>query len=141
MPGDRGLAVARYRVRVSLPPSATGVVFGTELVLDLYDCDPETIRSRERLTTYVRQMCDLLQMKPYGEPFAERFGLNQAKTAGYTVVQLIETSSITGHFSEQRNAAYLNIFSCKEFSVPDALAFSKDWFAAGGVSHRVLVRR
>ncbi|MGH3727270.1 MAG: S-adenosylmethionine decarboxylase family protein [Micromonosporaceae bacterium] len=133
--------VVTYQRDTSERHVASGAGFGVELVLDLYGCDPGTIRSRESLTDYVRRMCQLLRMNPYGEPWAERFGLNEAKTAGYTVVQLIETSSITGHFSEERNAAYLNIFSCREFDVADAVTFSREFFAAESVTHRVLVRR
>ena len=115
--------------------------FGVELVLDLYDCDPETIRSRSRLIEYVHQLCDLIGMRRYGDTIAERFALSNPKAAGYSIVQLIETSSITGHFSEQRNAAYLNIFSCKEFDVAAAIRFTQDYFGATTVKHHVLERR
>jgi len=116
-------------------------VFGVELVLNLYGCDPETVRSRDRLTTYVRDLCDLIGMRRYGDLFAERFGLNEAKAAGYSIVQLIETSSITGHFSEQGNSAYLNIFSCKEFDIDAATTFSHEFFGADSVERHVLTRR
>ncbi len=115
--------------------------FGMEVVLDLYDCDPETIRSKEKLQEYARELCQVIEMTPYGAPFAERFGLNEAKTAGYSIVQLIETSSITGHFSEERNSAYINIFSCKEFDPEQAAEFSKDFFEAGRVGSTLHIRR
>lgn len=115
--------------------------FGVELVLDLYGCDPDTIRSPDQLTRYVRELCELIGMRRYGNPFAERFGLNEAKATGYSIVQLIETSSITGHFSEQCNSAYLNIFSCKDFDVDVATAFSQKFFGADSVERHVLTRR
>ena len=115
--------------------------FGMEVVLDLYDCNPETIRSKERLQEYARELCQVIEMTPYGAPFAERFGLNEAKTAGYSIVQLIETSSITGHFSEERNSAYINIFSCKEFDPKQAAEFSKDFFEADRVESALRIRK
>lgn len=115
--------------------------FGMEVVLDLYDCDPGTIRSKEKLQEYTRELCQVVEMTPYGAPFAERFSLNEAKTAGYSIVQLIETSSITGHFSEEWNSAYINIFSCKEFDPKQAAEFSKDFFEADRVESTLRIRK
>lgn len=115
--------------------------FGMEVVLDLYDCNPETIRSKEKLQEYTRELCQVIEMTPYGAPFAERFGLNEAKTAGYSIVQLIETSSITGHFSEEGNSAYINIFSCKEFGPKQAAEFSKNFFEADRVDSTLHIRK
>ena len=116
-------------------------IFGMEVVLDLYDCNLETIRSKEKLQEYTRELCQVIGMTPYGAPFAERFGLNEAKTAGYSIVQLIETSSITGHFSEEWNSAYINIFSCKEFNPKQAAEFSKDFFEADRVESTLHIRK
>ncbi len=115
--------------------------FGMEVVLDLYNCNPETIRSKEKLQEYARKLCQVVEMTPYGAPFAERFSLNEAKTAGYSIVQLIETSSITGHFSEEWNSAYINIFSCKEFDPKQAAEFSKDFFEADRVESTLRIRK
>lgn len=52
-------------------------------------------------------------MKAYKEPQIQHFG--EGNKAGYTLVQLIETSNITGHFCDTTGDAYLDIFSCKEF--------------------------
>ena len=115
--------------------------FGMEVVLDLYDCNPEAIRSKEKLQEYTRELCQVIEMTPYGAPFAERFGLNEAKTAGYSIVQLIETSSITGHFSEELNSAYINIFSCKGFDPEQAAEFSRGFFGADRVKFTLHIRR
>ncbi len=115
--------------------------FGMEVVLDLYDCNLVTIRSKEKLQEYTRELCQVIGMTPYGAPFAEWFGLNEAKTTGYSIVQLIETSSITGHFSEEWNSAYINIFSCKEFDPKQAAEFSKHFFEADRVESTLHVRK
>jgi S-adenosylmethionine decarboxylase len=114
--------------------------FGMELVLDLVGCDPATIRSKERLVAYARELCRVVDMTPYGAPFVERFGEDGTKTAGYSLVQLIETSSITGHFSEQSDRAYLNVFSCKHFDPRAATEFTQRFFAARAARHTLLIR-
>ena len=125
---------------MSINPILNSNTFGMEVVLDLYDCKPETIRSKEKLQEYARELCQVIEMTPYGAPFAERFGMNEAKTAGYSIVQLIETSSITGHFSEEWNSAYINIFSCKEFDPKQAAEFSKNFFDAERVESTLHIR-
>jgi S-adenosylmethionine/arginine decarboxylase-like enzyme len=62
-------------------------------------------------------------------------------TSGYSLVQLIETSSIVAHFSEGTNKVYLNVFSCKEFDPADAAAFCRKFFKAKGNRRRFLIRK
>ena len=117
-------------------------IFGWELNLDLYDCSPAKVRSREDILAFVARLCDeVLVMKRYGEPWAERFGFDRAETAGYSVVQLIETSSIVGHFSELKNAVYLDIFSCKAFDQKAVCEFCQRFFEAQKVVENFISRR
>jgi len=115
--------------------------FGTELILDLHGCDPATIRSRKKIDTFVRRLCRLIKMKRYGEPLIEHFGHQNPITSGYSLVQLIETSCVSAHFSEGKDSVYLNIFSCKAFDPDQALEFSKDFFGAKRVKRRFVVRK
>lgn len=116
-------------------------LYGKELVLDLEECEPSAIRSRGKIAAYARKLCRVIAMKPYGKPFVERFGLGKDFTSGYSLVQLIETSSITGHFSELWNTAHINIFSCRDFDPKAAAAFTKRYFGAKRMAHKVLIRR
>lgn len=114
--------------------------YGQELTLDLDGCDVKKISSKKYLREYVIKVCKLIQMKRYGAPFVERFGLGEDFTAGYSLVQLIETSSITGHFSELWGSAYINIFSCKSFDPKKAEKFTVKYFKAKKVKSRFVVR-
>lgn len=58
-------------------------------------------------------------MKRYGEPIIKKFG--NSDLFGYSAIQFIETSSITLHFDETQNRAFIEIFSCKFFE-PDMVA-------------------
>lgn len=105
--------------------------FGWELQLDLHGCNPEVIHNGIVLSTYVDQLVDLIDMKAYGPMLLDHFGHANPKTSGYTLVQRIETSLISGHFSEARNSAHLNIFSCKPFDAMTVHDFSVEFFGAG----------
>jgi len=115
-------------------------IFWGELILDLYDCDPKIIRSKKKILEYTNKICNLIKMKKYGKPFIERFGFGKDFTAGYSLVQLMETSSITAHFSELCNSAYINIFSCKLFNYKIAAEFTKKFFKSKKLKKRIIIR-
>lgn len=112
--------------------------FGWELIIDLGDCNLETISNGEKLKTFAVELCKLIGMKAYGDPQVLYFGSEIAK--GYTLLQLIETSNIIAHFSEKTKAAYINVFSCKFFNCEVAMQFAIHFFGAKVHSHMFLVR-
>ncbi len=115
-------------------------VFGYELILDLEDCDLEIISSKEKLREFVDELCKLIDMKKHGETLLPYFGLEKPFTKGYSLLQFIETSSITGHFSEYWRKSYINIFSCKKFDHKIAETFTRDFFRAKKLKSRLLTR-
>ena len=103
--------------------------WGWHLALNLYDCDPQLITSAQVIRDFVVKLCDLIQMRRFGDPIIVHFG-EDARVAGYSLVQLIETSNICGHFANESNGAYIDIFSCKYFDPELAAAFTIETFAA-----------
>lgn len=116
-------------------------IYGYELILDLYECDPEIIRSKKALQEYIDKLCKLIRMKKYGKTLIPHFGDKKPYTKGYSLVQLIETSSITGHFSELWNSAHINIFSCKKYDEKKAAEFTKKFFQAKRITKRFILRK
>lgn len=115
-------------------------IFGEELTLDLYDCDHEIVCSKEKILKYSEELCNLIKMKRYGEPFIERFAEHSEFAAGYSLAQMIETSLVSGHFSEFWNRVYINIFSCKSFDTQKAINFTKEFFKAKSVKCNLEIR-
>ncbi|MDP8234214.1 MAG: S-adenosylmethionine decarboxylase [Candidatus Saelkia tenebricola] len=116
-------------------------IFGWELILDLYDCDSEIIKSKKSIAEYSSKLCKKIKMIPYGKPLIPHFGHEKPHTSGYSLVQLIETSSITGHFSELWNSAHINIFSCKSYNPKTAADFTKKFFSAKRMNKKLIVRK
>lgn len=114
--------------------------YGVELVVDLYECDYESLTSHERLRKFAKDLCRIIDMKPYGEPLIPDFGFSLSKTAGPSLVQLIESSSITAHYSPHWRMVCMNIFTCKSFDAEKTLAFVKNFFGASR-ARAFLVRR
>ena len=100
--------------------------WGYALALDAGKCCPAAIRSRPMIYQFSKRLVTEIDMKAYGEPLIQHFG--EGNKAGYTLVQLIETSNITAHFCEQDNALFLDIFSCKPYDIETAIKVVKDFF-------------
>ena len=114
--------------------------FGMELVLDLHDCIPAIINNRNDIARYAKELCEIIKMKPFGDPQVPFFGEQSKLTAGHSVLQFIETSSITVHFCEYKKTAYINIFSCKWFDKKLARDFTRRFFGCRKIKSRLIVR-
>jgi S-adenosylmethionine/arginine decarboxylase-like enzyme len=102
--------------------------WGIASSFDIYNCDPDTIRSAERIQQFVVELCDLIEMKRFGETTVVNFGEDE-RVAGYSMVQLIETSLISGHFANKTNTVYLDVFSCKPYDPEIVADFAQSFFA------------
>ncbi|MBN1930476.1 MAG: S-adenosylmethionine decarboxylase [Desulfobacterales bacterium] len=107
--------------------------------IDLYDCDPEKIRSESEIRNFVKRLCDLIEMKRFGETQIVHFGEDE-KVAGFSMTQLIETSLISAHFANKSNTTYLDVFSCKPYQPQVVVDFAKNFFKSNRVKFNVIVR-
>lgn len=87
--------------------------WGLHLMIDARSCRRKAIRSQPHIISFSKKLVKAIDMVPYGDPWCERFG--EGNKAGYTLVQLIQTSNIIAHFAEETDDMYLDVFSCKEF--------------------------
>jgi S-adenosylmethionine/arginine decarboxylase-like enzyme len=115
-------------------------LFGWELLLDLYECDPQKVRSAEALSSFVIQLCKLIGVNAFGKPICERFGVIP-KVKGYTIIQMLDCSTLVVHCSELKNAVYLEIFSCKPYDPATVTDFCRIYFNAATVEQRFLERK
>jgi S-adenosylmethionine/arginine decarboxylase-like enzyme len=113
-------------------------LWGLLTSLDLFDCNPDHIRDENVITAYVVQLCKLIDMRRFGPCRTMRFG--EGELLGWSAIQLIETSSITCHFAEPTNAAYIDVFSCKAYDTAVVSKFSKEFFEAKEMTTTVLNR-
>lgn len=115
-------------------------VWGIASSIDIYDCDPETIRNAEKIKAFVVELCNLIRMKRFGETQVVHFGEDE-KVAGFSMVQLIETSLISAHFANLTNTAYLDVFSCKPYDPEIVADFACGFFGGSRVTTQVSLRR
>lgn len=121
------------RESVDKPP------WGLLTCIDLYDCDPEIIRDDKAIKRFVSALCDLIEMKRFGQTQVVHFGEDE-RVAGYSMTQLIETSLISAHFANQTNTTYLDVFSCKVYDPEVVAQFAKKFFGARRVKRQTVYR-
>jgi len=114
--------------------------WGISTQVDMKGCDPALIRSRETIQDYVISLCKLIEMKRFGDVQIIHFGEDE-KVAGYSMVQFIETSLVSGHFANSTNSAYIDIFSCKTFNPALVADFTKEFFKAAECDYKVSMRK
>jgi S-adenosylmethionine/arginine decarboxylase-like enzyme len=115
-------------------------VWGIASSIDVYNCHPDKIRCAETISRFVRELCELLEMKRFGDTTVVHFGEDE-KVAGYSMVQLIETSLVSGHFANLTNTAYIDVFSCKPYD-PDIIKnFTEKFFEGSHSAMHVQFRK
>jgi len=132
--------------RHSLTPDAISASdtlrpWGYHLVLDCAACEQAAVRDPARIAAFSRDLIARIDMKAYGEPMIEHFAEHTPEAAGYSLLQLIETSNIAGHFSDLTGDAYLDIFSCKPFDPEAAKTVVREHFSPAHIEATFLTRR
>ena len=101
--------------------------FGYHLMLDMSNCNRAKISSRDNIYKYVKTLVEMIDMVAVGEPIIEMLCVGDPKV-GYSMMQLISTSNITGHFMEISGEVYLDVFSCKPFDIVVAEKVARQFF-------------
>lgn len=109
-------------------------LWGLASSIDIYNCDPDLIRDADAIRRFVVELCDLIEMKRFGETVVVNFGEDE-RVAGYSMTQLIETSLISAHFANLTNTVYLDVFSCKLYDSETVRDFAQQFFKG---SHCIL---
>ncbi len=93
--------------------------------IDLHDCDPDLLKNSEAIRDFTAKICKIIDAKPWGPCQIHNFG-NNPDVFGYSMVQLVETSLVSGHFANKTNRIFLDIFSCKYYNPLKSCNFQRN---------------
>jgi S-adenosylmethionine decarboxylase len=113
--------------------------WGYHLILDCSGCSHEAITDAHTIYDFTKRLVKDIDMVAYGEPQIVNFG--SGNKAGYTLVQLIETSNICAHFVNENSTMYLDVFSCKQFDNEVVVNLVREFFGANKIRRTYLVRQ
>ncbi len=123
--------------------------FASSLLLDVDPIPAEDCTDPEQCVAFVTELCDLIHMKRHGNSSFEHFG--EGSLAGWTVIQLIETSHVVAHFMDPHvdvgdggdagglhlvGGLHLDVCSCAEFDPRTVV----DWIESRWSGARIRVR-
>lgn len=111
--------------------------WGYHLMLDCSGCTG--IDDRENIRVFVHDLIERIDMVAHGQPIIEHLLPGDPKQ-GYSLMQLITTSNICGHFMELDGAAYFDVFSCKEFDIEVVKQTVTEYFAPSKMRVNFLTR-
>ena len=114
--------------------------WGISTAIDLKNCDPNLVRSEAGIRKFVYELCELLDVKRFGECIIVHFGESE-EIAGFSMTQLIETSLVSGHFVNSTNSIFLDVFSCKYYDPEIAVEKAKTFFKAESATMNVIIRK
>lgn len=107
------------------------MVFGHHLIIDANECSGE-IRSIEKITDFIDDLCEIGQMKKKGDLIIEEFEENQFNInndlVGYSIVQIISLSNITIHINFISRTIYFDFFTCGKIKEGLIVALFKNYF-------------
>lgn len=113
--------------------------WGYHLILNCRSCDIESIKNKDLITKFAKTLVKEIDMVAYGEPQVVNFGSGNKE--GFTLVQLIETSNICAHFCNDTGDVYLDVFSCKPFSINKVKAHVYKYFSPVNMNTNYLERQ
>lgn len=112
--------------------------WGYHLIINASGCS-DAIKDKKVISKFTKQLVKDIDMVAYGKPQIIHFGTGNK--AGYTLVQLIETSNICAHFVEETMDMYLDVFSCKDFDRTVVERLVKEYFGATRLESNFLLRQ
>ena len=112
--------------------------WGYHLMLDCSGC--HNIDNREHIYNFVNDLIIQIDMTAHGEPVIE-YLLPGDPNQGYSLMQLITTSNICGHFMELNGTAYFDVFSCKEFDPKIVKTVVKKYFDPKKIKSKLIKRQ
>lgn len=113
--------------------------WGYHLIVNAAACDKEAITNAETIRMFAKELVKRIEMVAYGEPQVIHFG--EGNKAGFTLVQLIETSNICGHFCDDSGDIYLDVFSCKPYDMFVVISLIDEYFKPSRMQHTMIERQ
>jgi S-adenosylmethionine/arginine decarboxylase-like enzyme len=104
--------------------------WGLHLLIDGFTRSKSLVQDQELIKSFVERLVADIDMVAYGPVWIAHFATHDPDKAGVSFCQMIETSNITGHFVDKDGSFYLDVFSCKDFSIRKVIDLIEEYFGA-----------
>jgi S-adenosylmethionine decarboxylase len=114
--------------------------WGYHLMVDCSNCNRDNIKNINVIKKFINSIIKACKMKKLGNIKIENLQNGNKELYGYSVVQLIHTSSIVCHFMDISGDTYIDIFSCKEFNCDKIIKIINEYFLPEKINKHFLIR-
>ena len=114
--------------------------WGYHLMLDCSGCDQSLMKDRDNVYNFTKTLVGRIDMTAHGEPIIEFLCPGDPDKEGFSLLQLITTSNIAGHFIDHHGHIYLDVFSCRQFDTKIVIDTVKEFFSAKKIRVNFLTR-
>ena len=120
------------------------MTWGYHYIANIGGCEVSSMQSKKHIRNFLKELLDTTDMKALGppifkyvEPTAET--INKA-IDGFSVVQVIVTSSVTMHFVDSTKMIFFDFFSCKKFDKKKVMKLLLKYFSYKVIEEHYLAR-
>jgi len=105
------------------------VGFGPHLMVDGYNVDYEILSSLEKITEFLDTLPEKIQMTKIMPPYVFKYdGGEKPEDWGISGFVIIAESHISIHTFPEKGYFSIDIFSCKDFNIKEAIDIIKEFF-------------
>lgn len=115
--------------------------WGYHGLFNLSNCNKSKIADETNHRAFLIELVEKIKMVAYGEPVMAHFATHDPSKGGWTILQMISTSSITGHFVDATGEAYLDIFSCLQFELEEAEKVIRHFYMPTSMQSKMELRK
>ena len=113
---------------------------GNHLTLDCFECDKSKLNNKRIIKDFLERLTKRIKMKAISKAFVKEYKAKEKEESGITGFILLAESHIAIHTYPNKGYAAVDIFSCKEFKINEAIDFLKNVIGARTIK-KCLIRR
>jgi len=102
--------------------------FGPHLTIDLKGCPKELLSDYSLHFEFLKRLPELIHMTPITQPYVFPYEGLIPTDKGITGVAIIAESHLSIHSFEEKGYSFIDIFSCKDFNVDEAIRIILEMF-------------
>lgn len=114
--------------------------WGIHTIIDLKGCPLDKVTDGNLIRKFIKALIVKIDMVPLWPLMLDYCETHDPKKYGWSFVQMIQDSNITGHFCDIDGSAYLDVFSCKDYDPKDVESLVIAYFQPKEILVRVLER-
>jgi S-adenosylmethionine/arginine decarboxylase-like enzyme len=120
------------------------MTWGYHYIANIGGCEVSSMQSKKHIRNFLKELLNTTDMKALGPPIFKYVAptketINKA-IDGFSVVQVIVTSSVTMHFVDSTKMIFFDFFSCKKFDKKKVTKLLLKYFSYKVIEEHYLTR-